>query len=39
MTSSKEIGLCPAEATLTIREGTDLCKSGNSRWVSKNGAR
>jgi hypothetical protein len=39
MTSSKSIGICPAELTLTIRDGAELLISGRSRRVSRNGAR
>jgi hypothetical protein len=39
MTSSKSIGACPADATLTIRAGSERSSSGKSNLVSRKGAR
>jgi hypothetical protein len=39
MTSSKSIGVCPTELTLTIRAGAEERSSGSSSLVSRNPAR
>jgi hypothetical protein len=39
MTSSKSIGACPMEATLTICAGAERQSTGSRRFVSRNGAR